>query len=142
MMLVEDGKLKLDDPVSKYIPAFADDEGRRREAGRRRHADAGRSRSIAPITITDLLRHTSGLPYGYMAAGLVRKLYAEAGLFRRDLDNAEFVARIAKLPLAEQPGTLMGLRPFHRRARPRDRGGIGKIPASNSKRSGCSIRSA
>jgi CubicO group peptidase (beta-lactamase class C family) len=58
-----------------------------------------------PITIEDLLRHTSGLTYGFYGDSAVRKLYADADLFNRDTDNAEFVERIAKLPLAEQPGT-------------------------------------
>jgi CubicO group peptidase (beta-lactamase class C family) len=52
-----------------------------------------------------LLRHTSGLPYGYMGGGLVRASYAEAGLVRRNLTNAEFAEQVAKLPLVEQPGT-------------------------------------
>ena len=59
-----------------------------------------------PITIEDLLRHTSGLTYGFSGGNSVRKLYAQANLCEVETDNAEFVARIAKLPLAEQPGTL------------------------------------
>ncbi len=58
-----------------------------------------------PITIEDLLRHTSGLTYGFYGDSAVRKLYANSGLFDGDFDNAAFVERIAKLPLAEQPGT-------------------------------------
>jgi len=52
------------------------------------------------------MRHTSGLTYGFYGDSAVRKLYAQADLFNGGLDNAEFVERIAKLPLAEQPGTL------------------------------------
>jgi CubicO group peptidase (beta-lactamase class C family) len=59
-----------------------------------------------PITIEDLLRHTSGLTYGFYGDSAVRKLYAQADLFNGDVDNAEFAERIAALPLAEQPGTL------------------------------------
>src|SRR3977135_3851638 len=59
-----------------------------------------------PITIEDLLRHTSGLTYGFYGDGAVRKLYAQADLFNGDIDNAEFAERLAALPLAEQPGTL------------------------------------
>jgi CubicO group peptidase (beta-lactamase class C family) len=59
-----------------------------------------------PITIQDLLRHTSGLTYGFYGDSMVRKLYANSGLFDGDFDNADFASRIAKLPLAEQPGTL------------------------------------
>jgi CubicO group peptidase (beta-lactamase class C family) len=102
MMLVDDGKLRLDDSVSKYIPAFADVKVgvEKREEPALAFEPVNR-----PITIEDLLRHTSGLTYGFYGDSAVRKLYAQAGLFNGELDNAEFVARIAKLPLAEQPGT-------------------------------------
>jgi CubicO group peptidase (beta-lactamase class C family) len=104
MMLVEDGKLKLDDPVSKYIRAFADTK-----VGVEKPDEGGElvlEPLDRPITIEDLLRHTSGLTYGFYGDSAVRKLYAQADLFNGDLDNAEFVARLAELPLAEQPGTL------------------------------------
>jgi CubicO group peptidase (beta-lactamase class C family) len=106
MMLVEEGKLALDDPVAKYIPAFAVVK-----VGVEKPGDDGK-RSLAleplnrPVTIEDLLRHTSGLTYGFYGENIVGKLYAQADLFNADLTNAEFVERVAKLPLAEQPGTL------------------------------------
>lgn len=106
MMLVDDGKLSLDDPLSKYIPAFTDVKvglERRDENGKIALVRAPLDR---PITIKDLLRHTSGLTYGFYGDGTVRKLYANAGLFEGDFDNALFAERVAKLPLAEQPGTL------------------------------------
>src|SRR5258708_21116745 len=59
-----------------------------------------------PITIEDLLRHSSGLTYGFYGDSAVRKLYVNSDLFEGDFDNADFAERIAKLPLAEQPGTL------------------------------------
>jgi CubicO group peptidase (beta-lactamase class C family) len=60
-----------------------------------------------PVTIEDLLRHTAGLPYGYYGGSAVNKLFADAGLFdNSDLSNTELVAKIATLPLAEQPGKL------------------------------------
>jgi CubicO group peptidase (beta-lactamase class C family) len=106
MMLVEDGKLSLGDPVSKYIPDFADVK-----VGVEKHDENEKPVLVLeplkrPITIEDLLRHTSGLTYGFYGDSPVRKLYANADLFNGDLDNAEFAARIASLPLAEQPGTL------------------------------------
>jgi len=106
MMLVEDGKLALGDPVSKYIPAFADVK-----VGVEKVDPIGKLALTLepvdrPITIEDLLRHTSGLTYGFYGDSSVRKRYASVGLFNGDFDNAEFVGRIAKLPLAEQPGTL------------------------------------
>jgi CubicO group peptidase (beta-lactamase class C family) len=106
MMLFDDGKLSLDDPVSKYIPAFADVKvavEKRDENGKPALVTEPAAR---PIAIEDLLRHTSGLTYGFYGEGVVRKLYASSGLFDDDVDNAQFAERIAKLPLAEQPGTL------------------------------------
>jgi len=106
MMLVDDGKLALGDPVSKYIAAFADVK-----VGIDR-IDANGKPGLAleplnrPVTIEDLLRHTSGLTYGFYGDSPARKRYANSGLFDGDLDNALFVERLAKLPLAEQPGTL------------------------------------
>jgi CubicO group peptidase (beta-lactamase class C family) len=106
MMLVEDGKLALDDPLSKYIPAFA----KVKVGVEKRDAEGGSVLVREPvnreITIEDLLRHTSGLTYGFYGDGAVRKLYANADLFAGDFDNAGFAGRIAALPLAEQPGTL------------------------------------
>ncbi|MBV9562105.1 MAG: beta-lactamase family protein [Bradyrhizobium sp.] len=105
MMLVEEGRLRLDDPLSKYIPAFAgvmvgvETKG---EDGAQ-HLDLVPAKR--PITIQDLMRHTSGLTYGFFGEGLVKKAYVDAGLGAGDVDNAEFVDRLAKLPLAYQPGT-------------------------------------
>ena len=104
MMLVEDGKLQLEEPVSKYIPAFAN-----LYVGVERKGESGMILDLVPakrpITIHDLLRHTSGLTYGFFGEGLVKRVYQDANLFEGDLDNAEFAKRIAKLPLAYQPGT-------------------------------------
>lgn len=105
MMLVDDGKLSIDDPVSKYIPAFANTK-----VGVDDSDEAGQPplRLVPPkhpITIKDLLRHTSGLIYGFYNEGIVQKLYARPELYQGDFDNAEFAERIAKLPLAYEPGT-------------------------------------
>jgi CubicO group peptidase (beta-lactamase class C family) len=104
MMLVEEGKLALDDPVSKYIPAFADVKVGVEKPGESPALVLEPLRR--PVTIEDLLRHTSGLTYGFYGDSAVRKLYAQANLFDGEEDNAEFVQRIAKLPLGKQPGTL------------------------------------
>jgi len=104
-MLVDDGKLILADPLAKYIPAFSDVKvvaEKRSEDGKVSLATEPLKR---PITIEDLLRHTSGITYGFYGDSPVRKLYANSDLFEGDFDNAAFVERLAKLPLAEQPGT-------------------------------------
>ena len=106
MMLVEDGKLSLGDPIEKYIPAFAD-----AKVGVDKLDDNGHpTLTLEPlrrsITIEDLLRHTSGITYGIYGDDPARKRYAGADLFNGDFDNAELADRIARLPLAEQPGTL------------------------------------
>jgi CubicO group peptidase (beta-lactamase class C family) len=106
MMLVEEGKLSLDDPVAKYIPAFGE-----MKVGVERKAEDGKVSLVLepvnrPVTIKDLMRHTSGLPYGYHGGGMMRELYADAKLFNSELTNADFVAKIATLPLVEQPGTV------------------------------------
>ncbi len=105
MMLVEEGKLRLDDPLSKYIPAFADVKVGVEVKGEdgKMHLDLVAAKR--PISIQDLMRHTSGLTYGFFGEGLVKKAYVEAGLGADDPDLAQFTERLAKLPLAYQPGT-------------------------------------
>src|SRR5437773_10708458 len=106
MQLIEDGKIKLDDPVSKYIPSFADVK-----VGVEKKAEDG-SKTLElvpparPITILDLLRHTSGITYGFYGDSLVRKAYKDANIYSGEFDLAEFAERIAKLPLHNQPGAL------------------------------------
>jgi CubicO group peptidase (beta-lactamase class C family) len=106
MALVDEGKLKLDDPVSKYIPSFADVKvGVEKKA-----ADDTTTLELVPPdrppTVLDLMRHTSGITYGFYGDSLVRKAYAAANLYAGDFDLAEFSERIARLPLHNQPGSL------------------------------------
>jgi CubicO group peptidase (beta-lactamase class C family) len=98
MMLVEDGRLFIADPVAKYLPEFADPKVGVEKDGKLELVAARR-----PITVQDLLRHTSGLTYEFTGESAVQRLYGKAQLFR-DLPNVEFVAELAKLPLLEQPG--------------------------------------
>jgi len=106
MMLIDEGRLSLDDPLSKYIPSFAGVK-----VGVEKKLDNGNSALELvpldrPITIRDLMQHTSGITYGFYGSSLVRKTYQEHSIYAGDPDNAEFAERIAQLPLAEQPGTL------------------------------------
>ncbi|WP_428487506.1 serine hydrolase domain-containing protein [Rhodopila sp.] len=101
MMLWEEGRLLLGDPISKYIPAFADTTVGVLSDG---HLD--RTAVHRPITIQDLLRHTSGLTYEFRGDTLVHKAYGEARIARLKQTNAEQVDALAKLPLLHQPGTV------------------------------------
>jgi CubicO group peptidase (beta-lactamase class C family) len=106
MQLIEQGRLKLDDPVAKYIPSFANVK-----VGVEKKADDG-TKTLElvpvkrPVTILDLMTQTSGITYGFYGNSMVRLAYRDAKIYDGDFDNAEFAERIAKLPLAEQPGTL------------------------------------
>src|ERR1700744_361314 len=104
MMLIDEGKIALDDPVSKYIPSFAT-----MKVGVERKDDSGKTvLDLVPprraVTIRDLLLHTSGITYGFYGDGLVKAAYD--GIYLGDFDNAGFAERISKVPLAEQPRTL------------------------------------
>jgi CubicO group peptidase (beta-lactamase class C family) len=105
-ILIDEGKLKLDDPVAKYIPSFANVK-----VGVEKKAENGEKvldlvPLDRPITIFDLMTQTSGIPYGFYGNSLVRKAYTKANIYDGDFDNAEFAERIARLPLEVQPGTL------------------------------------
>ncbi|HVV43415.1 MAG TPA: serine hydrolase domain-containing protein [Nitrobacter sp.] len=106
MMLVERGKLKLGDPLSKYIPAFANTRVGIDGIEGNGQATLRLEPPKRPITIRDLLRHTSGITYGFYGSELSRQRYAQLDLYDENWDNAEFADKVAKLPLAEQPGTL------------------------------------
>jgi CubicO group peptidase (beta-lactamase class C family) len=102
MILVEQGKLLLSDPVQKYIPAFTEMKVAAQKPGAPEIDLVPASRSI---TVQDLMRHTSGLTYGFLAGTPVARMYQEAHLFGADMTNAEFADTIARLPLALQPGS-------------------------------------
>ena len=80
MMLVEEGKLQLDEPLSKYIPAFADVKVGIEKKGEDGVTGLDLVPAKRPITIQDLMRHTSGLTYGFFGEGAVKKLYVSANL--------------------------------------------------------------
>lgn len=100
MMLVEEGRLLLGDPLSKFLPAFA---------APKVAVESGGAVDLVPvtreITIQDLLRHTSGLIYEFRGNSTVHKRYTEAKVSRPDQTNADHAATLATLPLLHQPGT-------------------------------------
>jgi CubicO group peptidase (beta-lactamase class C family) len=100
MMLLEEGYFLLNDPVAKYIPEFSEQKVGVETNGRLELVPLKR-----PITIQDLLRHTSGIAYEHTGNGLVQQLYQQSRVRSRKISNAEHAALIASLPLMCQPGT-------------------------------------
>jgi CubicO group peptidase (beta-lactamase class C family) len=106
MMLVEDGRLKLSDPVSKHLPKLANLQ----VSVPRLDPQSGKVTYVLvpsdrEMTIQDLLRHTSGLVYGSTNHAGVKELYAKEGVDWKDVTPAEQIERLAKVPLAHQPGS-------------------------------------
>lgn len=105
MMLVEEGRLQIDDPVSKYIPEM----GQMKVGVEKTDANGKPSLELVnpkrEMTIQDLLRHTSGLIYGGRGKSLVNAAYKAANIGDRKDSNQEFVAKVAKMPLRFSPGT-------------------------------------
>ncbi|MGI3167977.1 serine hydrolase domain-containing protein [Pseudooceanicola sp. C21-150M6] len=103
MSLVEEGRIALNAPLSTYIPEFKDMvvmTGKTDAEGKPETRPAkGR------ITIQDLLRHTSGLTYGFFGVGPARDAYNEAGVANPELTGLEQAKLIATLPLEHDPGT-------------------------------------
>ncbi len=100
MMLWEEGRLMLSDPIEKYLPALASPRVGVIEGQTLRQVPANRS-----ITVQDLLRHTSGLTYEFRGSTLVHKAYIDAKVSRLKQTNEDQVATLGSLPLLHQPGT-------------------------------------
>lgn len=114
MMLAEDGKIQLTDPISKYLPEFA------KMGVSVAQTDAAGSitytvvPAVRPITVQDLLRHTSGLVYGELTRNpVIKQAYIDAGVYaiggtdydHRKVTPAQQVTGMAKAPLSTQPGS-------------------------------------
>ena len=102
MMLMEQGKLLLSDPVGKYLPEFAKPQLTKEVDGQVIYTDA------KPATVQDLLRHTAGLTYELLGNSAAQKAYrnAKIGMGLRDASNAEFSKTLAAQPLQYEPGTV------------------------------------
>src|SRR5271154_1753896 len=105
MMLTEEGKVQIAYPVSQFLPEF-----KNLQVGVEKKGEPGAARlELQPakreITIHDLLRHTSGLTYGFFGASPVKSAYNDAKMLDPEQTNAEMVTKLSKLPLVYQPGT-------------------------------------
>jgi CubicO group peptidase (beta-lactamase class C family) len=113
MILVEDGKVQLTDPVAKFLPEFKNVQVSTPRSDGMGQLTYGLVPADRQPTIQDLLRHTAGLAYGEITGNArVKAAYTNAGLFTPgadyfsiELTPDEFSAKIAETPLAYQPGT-------------------------------------
>ena len=101
MMLVEEGRLLITDPVSKYVPAFANAQVGVVTGDKLELASLKR-----PVTVQDLMRHTSGMTYGFTGTSAVQKLVKAAKVVDTNRTLAENVEAMAALPLMHQPGEV------------------------------------
>jgi CubicO group peptidase (beta-lactamase class C family) len=104
MQMVEEGRLQVSDPVSKFLPEM----GKMKVAQEKTAADGTHSLLLSdperPMTVQDLLRHTSGLIYGGRGSSLVNQAYVAAKIGDRSMSNQEFVTKLSTLPLRFSPG--------------------------------------
>jgi CubicO group peptidase (beta-lactamase class C family) len=100
MQLVEDGYLLLSEPLTKYIPEFS-----AQKVGVENNGKLDLVPPVRPITIQDLLRHTSGLTNDTAGNGPVQLMYQQSRIRDRSISNAEHAAIVAGMPLLCQPGT-------------------------------------
>ncbi len=101
MMLVEEGRLLLSDPVAKYLPEFV---------GQKVASQGGTELQLQPVkrdaTVHDLLRHTAGMTYEFLGSSAVQRQYTQLRLGSRDRSLAEFTRQLAQLPLMFEPGSV------------------------------------
>ncbi len=105
LQMVEEGRLQVTDPVEKYLPEI----GRMKVGSEKTGADGRPTLQLAdperPMTVQDLLRHTSGLIYGGRGTSLVNQSYVAARIGDRATSNEGFVTRLSALALKFSPGT-------------------------------------
>jgi CubicO group peptidase (beta-lactamase class C family) len=101
LRLADQGKLRLDDPVARYVPGFA--ATRVYDGG-----PAARPRLRAPdrpMTVVDLLTHTAGLTYGFFGQTPVDSIVTASGVLNDAMTLEQFADSLARLPLLFSPGT-------------------------------------
>ncbi|KQP50073.1 serine hydrolase [Pseudorhodoferax sp. Leaf274] len=100
LMLAEEGRLSLTDPVTRWLPVFAETP-----VGMERGGALVLERAQRPPTVHDLLRHTAGFTYEFLGNSAVQRQYQAADLANRDRTNASFCDALARLPYSAQPGS-------------------------------------
>ena len=100
MMLFEEAKWQLNDPVAKYVPEFAD----LKVYGTDANGNVVMKDQAHPMTMRELMSHTAGFTYGFFSNTPVDKLQREANILDVNITLDEMIKRIAKLPLNSQPG--------------------------------------
>jgi CubicO group peptidase (beta-lactamase class C family) len=100
LVLAEEGRLLLGDPVGKYLPEFADQQVAVEEGGAVRLEPASRE-----ATVHDLLRHTAGMTYEFLGSSAVQRQYESVDIVNRSRSNSQFSKLLASLPLANHPGS-------------------------------------
>lgn len=100
MMLVEQGAMKLNDPISTWLPELKD---------LKVETPNGDVTPTRPITVQDLMRHTAGFVYaGSTKSARIKKMYDDANIESREVDitGDEMLKRLGQIPLAHQPGSF------------------------------------
>jgi len=101
MILFEEGKWQLNDPVAKYIPEFA----KLKVYGTDANNNVVMKDQAHPVTMRELMSHSGGFTYGFFSNTAVDKLQIDADLLNPNNTLDEFIKRVAKLPLNSQPGS-------------------------------------
>ncbi len=101
MMLMEQGRLLLAEPVARYLPEYAN-----QKVASERHGKLALHTAERAATVHDLLRHTAGLTYEFLGSAEVQRQYAALQMGSRERSNAEFCRVLAAFPLMHQPGSI------------------------------------
>lgn len=102
MMLYEEGKFRLSDPVAKYIPEF---KGLKVASGEGKDGPIV-EKANHPMTIRELMTHTAGLTYGIFSKSQVDEMYVKAGVLNPNQTLKDMINKLSKIPLRQQPGSL------------------------------------